>query len=213
MKTDDLIARLAADATPVRPMEEPRRAVARWVAAVLAFVVAGAVVMALTPTGLSNLTLAFVLEHGLALVAGTALARAAFSSVIPGDSRRYGRVGLAAGLLWVASVVWTAVRDYRTAGSLMLSGQTDWPCVAMMAMASAGLGAALLPGLRRGVVLTPVLTVVLAGLAALSMADIAACLARAHVSGSVVLVWHGTTFIVVTAVLALTGRRLLSGAA
>jgi len=212
MKTEDLITRLAADATPVRPVDEPWRVVGRWVAVTLAFTVAGSIVLLFTSTGLSNLTPSFVLEHGLALVAGTALAMAAFSSVIPGDARGYGRVGLIAGLLWGGAAVWAAVRDYRAAGSIMLSGQTDWPCVAMMLMVGAGLVAALLPGLRRGFPVTPRLTMVLAGLAALSMADIVACLARAHISGSVVLVWHGATFIVVAGVLALAGRRALPGA-
>jgi hypothetical protein len=70
-------------------------------------------------------------------------------------------------------------------------------------------GAPLAWMLRRGAALTPGLTAFLAALAALSVANIEACLTRPHVFAATVLLWHGGTIAAVAALCALTGRRWL----
>jgi hypothetical protein len=63
--------------------------------------------------------------------------------------------------------------------------------------------------LRRGAPLTPRSTAFLAGMAALSLANIEACLTRPHAFASTVLVWHGVTAVVFAGVFASLGRRWL----
>ena len=70
-------------------------------------------------------------------------------------------------------------------------------------------GAPLFWMLRRGAPLTPGLTAFLAALAALSLANVEACLTRPHEFAATVLVWHGGTVVAFAALCALTGTRWL----
>ena len=60
--------------------------------------------------------------------------------------------------------------------------------------------------LRRGAPLTPDLTVGLAALAALSVANIDACLTRAHAFALTVLLWHGGPVAAIGTLCALAAR-------
>jgi hypothetical protein len=61
--------------------------------------------------------------------------------------------------------------------------------------------------LRRGAPLTPSLTAFLAALAALSFANIEACLTRPHAFALTVLLWHGSTVAAVATLCAFMGHR------
>jgi hypothetical protein len=63
--------------------------------------------------------------------------------------------------------------------------------------------------LRRGAPLTPRLTAFLAAVAALSVANIEACLTRPHAFALTVLLWHGGTVAAIAALSALMGHRWL----
>jgi hypothetical protein len=63
--------------------------------------------------------------------------------------------------------------------------------------------------LRRGAPLTPNLTVGLAALAALSFANIEACLTRPHAFALTGLLWHGGTVAAIATLCALMGHRWL----
>jgi hypothetical protein len=70
-------------------------------------------------------------------------------------------------------------------------------------------GAPLAWMLRRGAPSTPNLTVGLAALAALSFANIEACLTRPHAFALTVLLWHGGTITAIATLCALMGHRWL----
>ena len=106
----------------------------------------------------------------------------------------------------VADVVQEAL---LTSGTLGASRETDWPCVASMAIGAFVLGGPLVWMLRRGAPLTPRTTALLAGSAALSFANIEACVTRPHAFAMTVLLWHGGTITLVVALFAGMGRRWL----
>jgi hypothetical protein len=64
--------------------------------------------------------------------------------------------------------------------------------------------------LRRGAVLQPRVTSMLAGIAAVSLANIEACVSRLHGFTATVIVWHGAAVAVLMLALVLLGPRLLS---
>ncbi len=90
-----------------------------------------------------------------------------------------------------------------------MTSQTDWPCVGSIAIGGAMLWGPMLVMLRRGAPLTPGTTAFLGGLAALSLANIEACLTRSHAFAMTVLVWHGVTIALTAALFAWLGRRWL----
>ena len=63
--------------------------------------------------------------------------------------------------------------------------------------------------LRRGTPLTPRTTALLAGLAALSVVNVEACVTRPHALAMAVPLWHGGTITLGVALFAGMGRRWL----
>jgi hypothetical protein len=151
----------------------------------------------------------YLVQQSAALITGIMAARAAFASVIPGANNRVWMVPAIAAGVWVLSLLWAGVRDLQAVGTLGVTSQSDWPCVASMTVGGLVVGAPLVWMLRRGAPLTPGLTAFLAALAALSFTNIEACLTRPHTFALTVLLWHGSTVAAVAALSALTGRRWL----
>lgn len=210
MNTDDLIDQLGRNATPTPPLRAPSWRTAAWMlwSVVYMAVVAIAMFAGASATGIM-ITPLYLLQQGAAVMTAITAARAAFGSVIPGAAARLWAPPAVSAGVWLALMLWNAMLDVRAAGTLGIGSQTDWPCVASMAMGGILLGAPLVWMLRRGAPLTPRPTAFLAGLAALSIANIEACLMRPHAFASTVLVWHGATAVVIACVFALLGRRWL----
>ena len=210
MNTDDLIDELGRNATPTSPLLAPGWRTAIWMlwSVVYVAVVAIAVFAGTSAPGIM-ITPLYLLQQVAAVATAITAARAAFGSVIPGVAAGlWGPPVVSAGV-WVALMLWNAMLDARAAGTLGIGSQTDWPCVASMAVGGIVLGGPLVWMLRRGAPLTPRSTAFLAGLAALSIANIEACLMRPHAFASTVLLWHGLTVAVVACVFASLGRRWL----
>lgn len=210
MKTDDLIDRLGRNATVTRPLPTPGMRTTAWMVWAVSYLVVVAVMMfavmssaGVTPTPL------YLVQQGAALVTGIMAARAAFVSVIPGANNRVWVLPAIGAAAWGLSLLWAGVLDLRTAGTLGVTSQSDWPCVASMTVGGLLVGVPLVWMLRRGAPLTPGLTAFLAALAALSFANIEACLTRPHAFALTILLWHGGTVAAVAALCALTGRRWL----
>lgn len=95
------IARLAADAAPVKGVRLNRSAVMWLAAAALTVGLAMLLIAPIRPDGL-HATLespALLVELGMALLAAALLTLTAFASAVPGTPRR-------SRLLWVSSIVW-----------------------------------------------------------------------------------------------------------
>ncbi len=210
MKTDELIDRLGRDVTVTRPLQTPGMRTAVWMVWALSYLILVAVMMfavmssaGVTPTPL------YLVQQSAALVTGIMAARAALASVIPGANDRVWVVPAIGVATWAAALLWAGVLDLQASGTLGVTSQSDWPCVASMTVGGLLVGAPLAWMLRRGAPLTPNLTVGLAALAALSVANIEACLTRPHAFALTVLLWHGGTVAVIVTLCALMGRRWL----
>lgn len=209
MKTDDLIAGLAGTLTPIQRFNPWTRA-SVWMAAAAVYlaIVTAMVVVGLSHSGASSDPL-YVVQQLAALAAGITGAVAAFLSVVPGRSRRVIAWPLGAVLVWLLAVLWGCARDLQSSGTLGFASQTDWPCVISISAGGVLLWAVMLSMLRRGAPVTPATTAMLGGLAALGVANVEACLTRPHAFSGIVLLWHGGTVLVMTAIFTSTGGRLL----
>ena len=210
MNTDDLIDRLGRNVTVAKPLPAPGMRTAVWMVWALCYLVVVAMMMftVMSSTGVAPTPL-YLVQQGAALVTGIMAARAAFASVIPGANNRVWMMPAIGAGGWGLSLLWAGVLDFQAVETLGVTSQGDWPCVASMTVGGLVVGAPFVWMLRRGAPLTPGLTAFLAALAALSVANIEACLTRAHAFAFTVLLWHGSTVAAIAALCALTGRRWL----
>jgi hypothetical protein len=87
--------------------------------------------------------------------------------------------------------------------------ETDWPCVVSIVAGGLVLWGIAISMLRRGAPLAPRGTSLIAGVAALSLANVEACISRAHAFAVTVVVWHGAaTMLVLLAAMALAAPAL-----
>ena len=210
MNTDELIDRLGRDVTVAKPLPAPGMRTAAWMVWALGYLVVVAMMMfaVMSSAGVMPTPL-YLVQQTAALLTGIMAARAAFASVIPGANNRVWMMPAIGAGVWVLSLLWAGVLDLQAVGTLGVTSQSDWPCVASMTVGGLVVGAPLVWMLRRGAPLTPGLTAFLAALAALSFANIEACLTRPHAFALTVLLWHGGTVTAVAAICALTGHRWL----
>ena len=210
MKTDELIDRLGRDATVVTPLRAPGRRAALWLLwgglylalfALMKFGMMSTTELAMTPL--------YLVQQGAAIFTAITAAHAALASVIPGAPRRVWGPPLAGAAVWIASLLWGAALDVRALGTFGVLHESDWPCVASMVIGGVVLGGPLMWMLRRGAPLTPRTTGLLAGLGALGLANVEACLTRPHAFAMTVLLWHGMTAAFCALVFAGVGRNWL----
>jgi hypothetical protein len=208
MKTDDLIARLGRDVTVAKPLPAPGTRTAAWTVWALSYLVVVTVMMLAVMSSAGVMpTALYVVQQTAALATGILAARAAFASVVPGANDRVWVMPAMGAAVWSVSLLSAAALDLRASGTLGVTSQSDWPCVASMTLGGLVVGAPLVWMLRRGAPLTPGLTAFLAALAALSVANIEACLTRPHAFALTVLLWHGSTVAALAALCALLGNR------
>lgn len=191
MKTEDLIASLAAEAAPVRPLAGPAVRAARWLLISLPLV---AVVVAAHGSlpGLDRLAAdpRFVVETVATALTAVLAAIAAFAAVVPGTSR----VWLAAPLLplavWLAAVGQGCVDDWNTMGASALAIRIDWDCFLPMVAVGVAPAVVLVLMLRSGAPVRPRLALALGGLAVGAVANLG--LQSFHIAdiSLMVLIWH-----------------------
>jgi hypothetical protein len=212
MKTDDLIERLGTDLRRVRPLASPWRRALIWLVIAGGYVALVVVASWLRRGALRGVSTepVYLLQQAGLIVTAVPAAVAAFASVIPGDSRRFRWMPLAAVAIVMLTFVWGIVRDVNTQGLVGVGREADWPCVLSIVAGGAILWSVAAGMLRRGAPLAPASTSLLAGLAAVSLANLEACVTRSHAFTVTVLVWHGMTSMLVIAVVVASGRRLLT---
>ncbi|CUW40111.1 protein of unknown function [Magnetospirillum sp. XM-1] len=105
MKTEELIARLAAQAAPVHPLKAPVRRLATWFALALPAVVLVALSMGLRDDLSQRLAEpVFLLRISASLATAAAAALAGLALGVPGRSRAWGLAPLVPLGLWLASL-------------------------------------------------------------------------------------------------------------
>ena len=210
MRTEELIERLGRDADPVTPLPAPGLRTAMWTAWVAVYLGAVAVsVLTGRSVGGASIARLYLLQQMGAVVMGLGAARAALGLVIPGTSKRMYVWPVLGAFVWSGSLLMQGAVRPEGAARFAAAAQTDWPCVVSMMLGGVWLAVPLVWMLRRGAPLMPRLTALCAGLAAVSVANIEACLTRPHLFALTVLLWHGGTIVLFTVLSVWLGRRLL----
>jgi hypothetical protein len=209
MNTEDLIQRLGDDLRPVRPLAPPWRRAAAWLACAAAYL-CGVVLIAWARGRSLEGAGADVAQQAALIATAVAAAVAAFASVVPASNRRVLGIPLVPGLLVMAALVWGCVVDVRMQGTFGMGRETDWPCVVSISLGGVLLWALGIAMLRRGAPMTPRVSSLLAGVAAISVANLEACLSRSHTYTMTVLLWHGMTSALLVTAFAQVGRGLLT---
>ena len=207
MNTDDLIARLGREATPVRRLPSVNTRTAVWgVAAAIYLVVAIAFQLDAGAARRVALTPLYLIEQSAGILLAIAAARAALLSTIPGHPGGLWRVPLVLAATWLALLLFDAAATGATFAAAVRA-RREWSCITSIAVGGAVLGAPLVVMLRRGAPLTPRLAAFWGGVAALSIANVESCLTHPHGSSLTVLLWHGAALLLLAGACGVTGRR------
>lgn len=206
MKTDELIARLAADLRPTTRFD-PRMRAAAWLVVVAAYVLitSGAAFTRILTGSVPAAGNAFLLEQmaGAALVVIAACA--AFMSAVPGSGRRALTLMAAAGAIWLMTVTLATIGDLQAGAAFKATLRSESACIVPMLAAGGLLWAVLALGLPRGAVVSPRDPALAASLAAAAAANLQACLVHPHAFSGTVLVWHGGTMLAMALLLTACG--------
>lgn len=170
--TDDLIADLSRDLTPVRRLAHPAKRLAGWmVVALPVSLVLGALVES------QHLTLAMerirdpriVVELVAILATAVAAGYAALSSAQPGRSQRVWLLPVVPFFVWLSLVGENCWRLFERIGPDQFSFAPHWVC--FPSVAATGFAPALVMALllKRGALLSPAMTVALGTLAAAAL--------------------------------------------
>ena len=214
MNTEDLIARLAADARPVRRVPRPIVSTLVWLIAAAAVV--GAVVALFgfrhdLPQRLaSGVDLPQMIFAGLA---GVAAGFAGFQLALPDRDPRWGWLPVPPALAWVATMGWGCVQDTLTHGLGALVPGVSIPCLVFILALGLPLtlGGGMLARHAAGFRPTPVAALI--GLSAACFASIGLTLVHHLDAAMTMLVWHGVAVLVVTLAAARIGPRAMAAAA
>jgi hypothetical protein len=206
MNTNELIQRLSRELVPVDPLWRPGSRAVVWVASAAIYVVVLTALLANggTPTGLQSPRV--WLPHAAAITTSLLASWAAFSSVIPGDSRRPAIWAAIAALFWLAAVLVAA--RWNSDAATIVAAQHEIACVAIIVVGGAPLIIAMAAMLRRGAAFTPGTTAAFAALAVGALTNIGACFWRPHAVDDVTFVWHGGAILALVLACAF-GARLI----
>jgi hypothetical protein len=210
METQDLIARLAAEARPVRRLRPPWMRAALWLAIALpcvAAVVGNKIVMIDPAQTLADPS--FILEQAATLATAVAAALAAFASTVPGFDRRVLLLPLLPLALWLASVGHGCVQDWVRLGTDGLTLRPDWECLPYAAVIGIAPAIAIILMLRRGAPLFPRSTLMLGALAVAALGNLGLQAFHLHDASIMVLTWHLGSVVLLSAVGGLLGRQVL----
>lgn len=207
-RDDELIERLSAHAAPVRRLGPPWQGALLWLGMAVALMAA-----VLAVTGFRHdieQRLGLMHEQAnlvFALLTAVLAVLAAFHLARPdGDGRWVWRPLLPA-LAWVAGMGLGCLSDLWRGGFEM---GTSFSCARFIIGFGVPMTAGMLWMVRHGALVRPVAVASMAGLAAASMASIGLSLLHHLDAAAMVLVWHGGSVLLVTALSRLWGRRALS---
>lgn len=210
METDDLIRRLAADATPVRPLPAPWLRTTLWLALASPYVATVVLIMSPRADLADKLTdTRFIVEQAAALVTAFAAALAAFTATVPGRSRTIALLPLVPLALWLGSLGQGCVQVWLRYGAAGLTLRPDWTCFPAIALVGAVPVIVIVAMLQRGVPLSPRTTMALAALAAAALGNFGLRLFHPQDASIMVLVWQFGSVAMLTALAGSLGRSVL----
>lgn len=211
METDHLIARLSAAAAPVQRLPSPLGCLAIWLALSVPYM--ALIVILMSPRadlGAKLLDATFAIEQSAALATGILAALAAFSSVVPGLSRRLLVLAVISWAIWFASVGVGCLKDAINVGVYELSFSFDLICLPATTLVGFVPAVVMVYLLRRGAPLYPYLSAFLGGLAAAGLGNFGLRLFHPQDASLMVLVWQLGSVMLLTVAFGLAGPKLLS---
>lgn len=205
--TEALIASLAAQTRPVRPLASPWRRAGAWL--VLATLILSAITawFGLRPgLGALLMTPRFDLELLGAVATGGLSIIAAFHLALPDRSARWALAPVPALGAWLATLSGGCYADFVTLGPDGLHLGTSFHCFQTIVFTSLALAVPLLVMIRHAGPIRPGLTACLGGLGVAALASAALTLFHGLSTAIMIIVWHmGSTALVTLAVWALRG--------
>lgn len=191
MDTDALISRMAENSDPVECLPRP------WIRAALWFAVGlPTLVLVVAIHGLDVSPGEFfsdrrlMLEEIATLATAFLAAVAAFSSTVPGASRKWLWLPLVPFAVWLLSVGEGCLSDWQKSGWDSLGLRIDTTCFLPMVVTSIVPAIAMVRMLRRGAPLSPRLTLILGMLATAALVNSGLRLFHVGDITVMVLVWH-----------------------
>lgn len=208
MQTDELIRHLVEESGHVRPLPRPWTRTLSWLALSLPYV--ALVVLVVSPRAdliekLSDIR--FFVEQTAAIATGISAAAAAFSTVIPGHSRKTTLLPLLPLAVWLGSLLQGTWQQFRLDGLLF---QQEWVCFPAIVLVGSVPAIALICMLRRGAPLMPCTTVALGGLAAAGLGDFGLRLFHPQDASLMVLIWQFGSVAILTGLAGCAGRYVLN---
>jgi len=210
METNELIARLVADTTPVRRLSAPWIRMLLWLAISLPYVAAVVLLMPLHvnwPQAFVDKP--FMIEQIATLVTALAAAVAAFCSIVPGYDRKILLLPLGPLAVWLATLGQSCLQDWMDNGSGGLQLRPDWDCLLPAALVGIIPAFAMVLMLRRGAPLLPRATLALGALAVAALANFGLRLFHLGDASIMVLFWHFGSVGVLSVIAASLGRYVL----
>ena len=210
LDTDALIDRLAGDAMPVRRVDPVWKRVALWfclgIPPLLVILLFHGFAIDLSAMMGDRL---LMVEQSAALLTALAAAAAAFSSVIPGASRRWLWLPALPLAVWLLALGKGCFDDWLQFGPEGLALRPDFECLGPMLLMAVVPTGAMLAMLRRGAPLAPRATLFLGALA--TAAIVAFGLRFFHIGDAsiMVLTWHMGLAAILTLGAGLAGPRVL----
>ena len=208
-RTDDLIAQLAAEVRPVRPLRPPLLRALFWLA--IAVVVIGVVVtvVGIRPDFMEEMgETHYQLEWAGALLTGVLSAIAAFHVSLPDRPRAWALLPLPGLAFWLFSIGYGCMTDWVRLGPQGFAFGTSFFCFRSILLISLPLSVALLVMLRFAGSVRPVATIASAMLAASALSACGVSMFHGDEATLMVLVWHGGAVALLVGLGTLLNRRL-----
>jgi hypothetical protein len=209
--TEQLLRRLAESATPVQPLARPYTRAAAWLSLSVLYISVVFLVMPARHDLASRLyEPLFMIEQFGVLATGITAAVAAFSTVVPGYSRKWIVLPLLPFAVWLGSLGPGCVQQVNRFGVQGLPLHHNPWCFPFIALFGAIPAASMVAMLRRGAPLTPHLTAALGALAAAGLGNLGVRLVHPEDVSVMLLVWHIGSVILFTAIAGSVGHRVLN---
>lgn len=209
-ETERLIARLAVQAGPVRPLAAPWRRALLFLAGAVLVVGATVALRGLRP----DLALVMAmpgrrLEWIASLATGVLATFAAFHLAVPGRSAWWTVLPAPAALLWLGALGYGTVMDVRMMGMAHgMAWQPSWDCLRAIIASTVPMAGLMFLLLRFATSARPGATAAHGTLAVAALAAAGATLSHALDTALMVLVWHIGTIALLVAVALAGGQRI-----
>ena len=190
--TRQLIDQLAARATPVRPLLSPGQRALRWIAFVVAVIVAMTVISGPRPDLFGALSRpSAAVEWMASALTGLLAADAVFQVSVPGRSARWAWLPVAPLVVWIAGLGLGCLGDWSRLGMQAFAfDHHGAECFGAITMISLPLILILLLVVRHAGAVRPVRTALLGALSAAALSAAGVSLIHDGETALMVLLWH-----------------------